>query len=110
MSANVVIIRPQKISVAPLTALNLRSIVVFAASIPHTEKRGSITVGKPAIFVERRHNRPVARTVRAPDSKSGGWGFKSLLACLLLRGATYSKVVSPSEISHDRFSIVARDV
>ena len=25
---------------------------------------------------------PVARTARAPDSKSGGWGFKSLLACL----------------------------
>ena len=25
--------------------------------------------------------RPVARTARAPDSKSGGWGFESLLAC-----------------------------
>jgi hypothetical protein len=25
--------------------------------------------------------RPVALTVRAPDSKSGGWGFESLLAC-----------------------------
>ncbi len=26
-------------------------------------------------------NRPVALTARAPDSKSGGWGFESLLAC-----------------------------
>lgn len=27
------------------------------------------------------NGRPVARTARAPDSKSGGWGFESLLAC-----------------------------
>jgi|APCry1669188910_1035180.scaffolds.fasta_scaffold17590_1 hypothetical protein len=26
-------------------------------------------------------NRPVALMDRAPDSKSGCWGFKSLLAC-----------------------------
>ena len=28
-------------------------------------------------------NRPVALMARAPDSKSGCWGFKSLLACHL---------------------------
>ena len=27
-------------------------------------------------------NRPVALMARAPDSKSGGWGFESLLACI----------------------------
>ena len=27
-------------------------------------------------------NRPVALTARASDSKSGGWGFESLLACI----------------------------
>ena len=32
--------------------------------------------------------RPVALTVRAPDSKSGGWGFESLLACQGYQGVT----------------------
>ena len=27
-------------------------------------------------------NRPVALMARASDSKSGGWGFESLLACI----------------------------
>ena len=27
-------------------------------------------------------NRPVALMARASDSKSGGWGFESLLACV----------------------------
>ena len=27
-------------------------------------------------------DRPVALTARASDSKSGGWGFESLLACI----------------------------
>jgi len=55
MSANVVTTQPQKINVVPLIGLNSRNIVVFAASIPRTEKRGSITGGKPAIFIiERR--------------------------------------------------------
>src|SRR5207302_4510517 len=31
-------------------------------------------------------------TVRAPDSKSGGWGFKSLLACLLWAGASRQRL------------------
>jgi hypothetical protein len=53
MSANAVTTQPQKISVVPLIGLNSRNIVVFAASIPRTEKRGSI--GKLAIFIERRH-------------------------------------------------------
>jgi hypothetical protein len=55
MSANAVTTQPQKINVVPLIDLNSRNIVVFAASIPRTEKRGSITGGKPAIFIERRH-------------------------------------------------------
>ena len=38
----------------------------------------------PALPAQRR-NRPVARTARAPDSKSGGWGFESLLACHMNR-------------------------
>ena len=29
-----------------------------------------------------RANRPVALMARASDSKSGGWGFESLLACI----------------------------
>jgi hypothetical protein len=94
MSANAVIIRPQKISVAPLTALNLRSIAVFAASILLTEKHGDIQgIGSNNNY--REVYRPVARTARAPDSKSGGWGFKSLLACLFFRGATSSKDIPP---------------
>ena len=32
--------------------------------------------------------RPVALTVRASDSKSGGWGFESLLACQENQGVT----------------------
>jgi hypothetical protein len=55
MSANAVTTQPQKINVVPLIGLNSRNIVVFAASIPRTEKRGSITGGKPAISNERRH-------------------------------------------------------
>jgi hypothetical protein len=55
MSANAVTTQLQKINVVPLTGLNSRNIVVFAASIPRTEKRGSITGGKPAIFIKRRH-------------------------------------------------------
>jgi len=51
MSANVVTTQPQKINVVPLIGLSSRNIVVFAASIPHTAKRGSITEGKPAIFI-----------------------------------------------------------
>jgi hypothetical protein len=82
MSVNAVTTPPQKISVVRLTGLNSRNIVVFAASILRTEKRGSIK-GKPAIYAGEKAYRPVARTVRAPDSKSGGWGFKSLLACFL---------------------------
>ena len=39
----------------------------------------------PALGVPREEcivwNRPVALTARAPDSKSGCWGFESLLAC-----------------------------
>jgi hypothetical protein len=55
MSANAVTTQLQKISVVPLIGLNSRNIVVFAASIPRTEKRGSIIEGKSAIFIERRH-------------------------------------------------------
>ena len=33
-------------------------------------------------------HRPVALTVRAPDSKSGCWGFESLLACQILKEKT----------------------
>src|SRR5215467_12638398 len=80
MSANAAIIQPQKISGALLTALNLKSIVVFVASIPRIEKHGDIQ-GVDSNNSYRGY-RPVARTARAPDSKSGGWGFKSLLACL----------------------------
>jgi len=53
MSANAVTTQPQKINVVPLIGLNLRNIAVFAASIPRTEKRGSI--GKPALFIEGRY-------------------------------------------------------
>ena len=35
--------------------------------------------------------RPVALTVRAPDSKSGGWGFESLLACQGFRDSDPSR-------------------
>lgn len=38
-------------------------------------------------------NRPVALIGRAADSKSAGWGFKSLLACQTL-GVKMNKVVS----------------
>jgi hypothetical protein len=54
MSANAVTTQPQKINVVPLIDLNSRNIVVFAASILRTEKRGSITGGKPAIFLIKR--------------------------------------------------------
>jgi hypothetical protein len=54
MNANVVTTQRQKISAVPLIGLNSRNTVVFAASKPRTEKRGSIIMGKPAIFVERR--------------------------------------------------------
>jgi hypothetical protein len=50
MSANAVTTQLQKINVVPLTGLNSRNIVVFAASIPRTEKRGSSTGGKLAIL------------------------------------------------------------
>jgi hypothetical protein len=43
MSANAATTPPQKTSVVPLIGLNSRNIVVFAASILHTEKRGNIT-------------------------------------------------------------------
>jgi hypothetical protein len=46
MSANVVTTQPRKINAVPLIGLSSRNIVVFAASIPRTEKRGSITGGK----------------------------------------------------------------
>ena len=36
---------------------------------------------EPVEWVLGNSNRPVALTARAPDSKSGGWGFESLLAC-----------------------------
>jgi hypothetical protein len=56
MSANAVTTQPQKINVGPLIGLNSRNTVVFAASTPRTEKRGSITGGgKPAnIYIKRR--------------------------------------------------------
>jgi hypothetical protein len=43
MSANAVTTPQQKISVVPLIDLNSRNIVVFAASILRTVKRGNIT-------------------------------------------------------------------
>ena len=36
--------------------------------------------------------RPVALTVRASDSKSGGWGFESLLACQENQGVSWKAV------------------
>ena len=36
--------------------------------------------------------RPVALTVRASDSKSGGWGFESLLACQGNQGVSWKAV------------------
>src|SRR5215472_13238496 len=78
MNVGVVTIQPRKTSVELLIGSNLRSIVGFVANIPRTEKRGEECSSKST-----RAYRPVARTVRAPDSKSGGWGFKSLLACFL---------------------------
>ncbi len=36
--------------------------------------------------------RPVALTVRASDSKSGGWGFESLLACQGYQGVSWKAV------------------
>src|SRR6266568_8715343 len=97
MSANAVTTQPQKINVVPLIGLNSRNIVVFAASIPRTEKRGSIT-GASRQYLLREGYRPVARTVRAPDSKSGGWGFKSLLACFLGGNCYPSQAVFPTEM------------
>ena len=46
------------------------SIFVIEVSLPLTSSL------EPGIFY-----RPVALTDRAPDSKSGCWGFESLLAC-----------------------------
>ena len=47
---------------------SLKNTAVFAGLIPFTRKRSDF-------------GRPVALIGRAPDSKSGGWGFESLLAC-----------------------------
>jgi preprotein translocase subunit SecE len=38
-------------------------------------------------------NRPVALIGRAPDSKSGCWGFESLLACINLLRVMFSKAI-----------------
>jgi hypothetical protein len=42
MNANVVTTPPQKTNVVLLIDSNLRNIVVFAANIPRTEKRGDM--------------------------------------------------------------------
>jgi hypothetical protein len=47
--------------------------------------------------------RPVARTARAPDSKSGGWGFKSLLAC------HYVFFIVPEFLAHPESKIKGRE-
>ena len=39
------------------------------------------------------NRRPVALTVRAPDSKSGGWGFESLLACQGYQGVSRNRLL-----------------
>jgi hypothetical protein len=39
-----------------------------------------------SLFTDYLEYRPVALTARASDSKSEGWGFKSLLACHMNEG------------------------
>ena len=39
------------------------------------------------------HDRPVALIGRASDSKSEGWGFESLLACINLLRVMFSKAI-----------------
>jgi hypothetical protein len=65
-----------KIGITPLQKIkrvlhinwNLKSIAGFAGPIPCIRK-------------QNKQGRPVALIGRAPDSKSGCWGFESLLAC-----------------------------
>ena len=47
-------------------------------------KRNSVLNVKSAQFIEKLNNkvRLVAQLARAPVSKTGGWGFESLQACL----------------------------
>ena len=44
-------------------------------------KQRNVRWGTGRFHGEIQEDRPVALTARASDSKSEGWGFKSLLAC-----------------------------
>ena len=92
------IIRIRKIKRPPRKGWNLRSIVSFAGSTPPIRKQNKEKSGgrelwfdplraiifSPSWAGEGSINRPVALIGRASDSKSEGWGFESLLACINL--------------------------
>ena len=94
------IIRIRKIKRPPRKGWNLRSIVSFAGTTPLIRKLSKKKSGgrfqlriqcRARIFVplhiwlaKIQFNRPVALIGRASDSKSEGWGFESLLACINL--------------------------
>ena len=99
MSARIVIekiIRIPKIKRLPLKDWNSRSIVNFAGSTHPIRKQNKEKLGvrelvryaieqeyfSPSWAGEDSINRPVALIGRASDSKSEGWGFESLLACI----------------------------
>ena len=102
------IIRIRKIKRPLRKGWNLRSTVSFAESIPPIRKqsneklsgrkldfnlkiqcrKGSVSgedIYSPSYWLARiQFIRPVALIGRASDSKSEGWGFESLLACINL--------------------------
>ena len=95
-------IRIRKIKRPPRKGWNLRSTVSFAGSTPPIRKQSRERSGgrsyisvkdsvsgeniySPSYWLARiQFIRPVALIGRASDSKSEGWGFESLLACINL--------------------------
>ena len=94
------IIRTRKIIRPPRKGWNLRSTVSFAGSTPLIRKqskkksggrfklriqcRARISIPLHTGLARIQFIRPVALIGRASDSKSEGWGFESLLACINL--------------------------
>jgi hypothetical protein len=70
-------------SVAPILPIkkpsNGRRYLQRKKSFPHSFSGAAQSVKEGEV-----KDRPVALTARAPDSKSGCWGFESLLACHLV--------------------------
>ncbi|KKL81413.1 hypothetical protein LCGC14_1994990 [marine sediment metagenome] len=60
--------------------LNIKNIAGFAESIHYTRKENKIFIGFDGFGAELKC-RPVVQFGRAPVSKTGRWGFESLLAC-----------------------------